>query len=1116
MKRIPTLLCVLACLTAAAQGRYTATLSGEGWKLWYDAEADWSNETPVRTPVDVDTLPVHAPTAGWDAIVSAQAVDARVPGTVEEFLQTVPGPEGDLQGVGWWSRTVAIPPFRPGSRVVLQFEAIRHRAEIFIDRRLAGYEIVGNTPFEVDITRFVRPGTTVQLAVRITDPGGNHDWRDSSTFEWNGVHFPMSHAFGGITGDLTLEVRDAVAVSDLYMRNQPSLTEVDACVTIENTGSRPLRRDLRLSVREADGTGREVWSETLSDRTFSPGEQLVERRISLPDARLWSPDTPALYRCEATLVERGRVTDGASRRFGFRWFDIADDGDDARFVLNGRRIVLRSAISWGFWPANGIFPTDELARRQVSIAKELGLNMLNFHRAVGQTNVLDYADELGLLYYEEPGAYKTGAKSPFTQWLLREKSLRMVRRDRSHPSLVIYNMMNETADAPEETLREQLRDMRDMHALDPGRIITRTSAWSTGDDVEDQSKIHLRPCDTTVYRSGWYDFHHAGGPATWQQELYHSPESYYNRTTNRREIVMFGEEGAISAPPRLERDRHDIERMSHKGWDCGGYLAWYDDMSRFLDEKGLRGLFPTVDDFTRSLGSISYEHQGRKIQLARIDDATDAYVVNGWEAELVENHSGIVDCFRLPKSDPELIARYNRPLYVAVMPRQQIAAAGGEAIADFYIVNEKNIHGDHTLRIEVTGPDGRLLLRTEREVTVTGGDRYGELLVRDLALRLPDEGGFCTIRALLLDPNGVEITDGEERILVVQDDVPLPGHGAAADGRGALREWLGTRAAQPVAEYADTLGRLDWVVLTTPPTFNALSAIPTDAMTAPDGTPGAEVSYYLDQKFRALAHRGVEPLISKSVVGGETPHPAVSTISDYSIVWRTTLTPPISGEYILSYLCLSTKFTVLLDGEVVCDKSHKKTPVRLEAGRSYDLEVRYVHSRGSFKGVMTWIAPVADHPDPQGLLDRVRRDGTTLCILDNTASWIPLLEAASDVRFGEEFLVGSAWLGGELFNVPHPIFEGLPAGGAMDWPYQAVVRNGNDRTAYVMTGERLLAGAYHCYPMRLGTAVAEIPMGKGRVIVSTLDLYDNLFSDDTAALTARRIVSNMIRYAAGQ
>ena len=88
------------------------------------------------------------------------------------------------------------------------------------------------------------------------------------------------------------------------------------------------------------------------------------------------------------------------------------------------------------------------------------------------------------------------------------------------------------------------------------------------------------------------------------------------------------------------------------------------------------------------------------------NNLTDAYVVNGWESELTENYSGIVDCFRYPKSDPAIIARYNQPLYVAVKTRQQVAAAGGEVTVDFYLINEKNVRGNHQLKISVTDSQG--------------------------------------------------------------------------------------------------------------------------------------------------------------------------------------------------------------------------------------------------------------------------------------------------------------------------------------------------------------------------------------------------------------------------
>lgn len=67
-----------------------------------------------------------------------------------------------------------------------------------------------------------------------------------------------------------------------------------------------------------------------------------------------------------------------------------------------------------------------------------------------------------------------------------------------------------------------------------------------------------------MYWSGWYDYHRAGGPAVWNEGLYKGPEDYYNDTKNKREIVFFGEEGALSSPPRLEKNKEDLENIAIK------------------------------------------------------------------------------------------------------------------------------------------------------------------------------------------------------------------------------------------------------------------------------------------------------------------------------------------------------------------------------------------------------------------------------------------------------------------------------------------------------------------------------------------------------------------------
>ncbi len=183
------------------------------------------------------------------------------------------------------------------------------------------------------------------------------------------------------------------------------------------------------------------------------------------------------------MKEASREGDPAERAFGFRWFAPEGIGTDRGASAQREARGLRTAISWGFWPINGVFPSPELAAKQIESAKAYGLNMLNFHRCIGNPIVLDKADEMGLLYFEEPGGYVSGKDDPFAQALSREKLLRMVKRDRSHPSLIIYNMINEQWDAFGANKDESLfgihrGDIQKAHALDPSRVIVYTSAWA--------------------------------------------------------------------------------------------------------------------------------------------------------------------------------------------------------------------------------------------------------------------------------------------------------------------------------------------------------------------------------------------------------------------------------------------------------------------------------------------------------------------------------------------------------------------------------------------------------------------------------------------------------------
>lgn len=111
--------------------------------------------------------------------------------------------------------------------------------------------------------------------------------------------------------------------------------------------------------------------------------------VNVPDAKLWDLATPELYTCNIQIKKGKKILDQDQKNFGFRWFTVDGVGKDAVLRLNGRRVMLKSAISWGYFPVTGLIATTEMAEKQILTAKQLGLNMLNFHRCIGSPVVLE-------------------------------------------------------------------------------------------------------------------------------------------------------------------------------------------------------------------------------------------------------------------------------------------------------------------------------------------------------------------------------------------------------------------------------------------------------------------------------------------------------------------------------------------------------------------------------------------------------------------------------------------------------------------------------------------------------------------------------------------------------
>lgn len=790
-------LLAMTLVAMQSMARERIDLSVKGWDITLDPKAEWVADELFAPPVDVATQPVHLPTGGWQLLDQPQKRNVHLPATVEGELwgwngQTY-GVTGNYVGVSWFRTQVEMPAAWTGKRVTLQFDAVRFRAEVFVNRQLVGYDLVNSTPFEVDITPHVKLGQQNEIAVRITDPNGNFNWKDSQCYSWGDYLVNPSHGFGGITGRVHLCATDPTYINDVFVENTPTPSTVK--VHLE-TGGLSGTVPFALEVREC-GQQQVVWS---SKGMVDAAEKTVS--ISIPKAKLWSVEQPNLY--ELT-VKMGN--DEVKKRFGFRWFEVRDVKGDRQFYLNGKRITLITSISWSFWPDNGITPSKELAYRQVQDAKRLGMNMLNFHRGIGNTDVLNAADELGLLYFEEPGGnqYPAGRfddGTKYTQFYFdyrNEKLARMIRRDRSHPSLVIYNLHNERGASPQA---EDRREMLMGHALDPSRILTYNSCNGKNPEglPDDHFKLHLMPNDTTFHNIGWWDNHHAGGPGVYHDYIYKGKDDYLRFSDNKGEIVYWGEEGAIGTPPRLQLIRDEILRSGRtSGWEAKDYLAWYDAYDQFLRSRGFSKAFPCVDSLTRQMGNVAYYYQGRVMENVHISNTVDAYAVNGWESMKLENHSGIVDNYRNLKGDGDLIARYNQPLYLAVKLTNKVLAVGDSTTVDVYIVNRKNVHGTAHLLLTVKDAEGRTVAQKRQRVNVSGGVVYGENLTTGWSWPVT-HSGYTRVEAKLIQKGGVVATGSDDIYAVAMNAEGIGGICTVADTTGVLAAYLRSQGIE-VQEY---------------------------------------------------------------------------------------------------------------------------------------------------------------------------------------------------------------------------------------------------------------------------------------------------------------------------
>jgi hypothetical protein len=439
-----------------------------------------AQSSPVRKTVSLDgvwqfqTDPSRVgEAAGWSDGSHAFSKSLRVPGVWQ--AQGVGEPRSflrnDYVGLGWYRRDLVIPADWRGKAITMRFGGASRLTKVFVNRHLAGAHDGFSTPFQFDVTDFVRPGVTNHFVIAV-----DTDWPRSKPVVVNGRDISKPVGFlvyaanwGGLYGSVEL-----VAHSDPYIEDAWVLPEITPGVAHVHVRvrSRKAAGAFRISaaISSADGRLPEV---TKQLAVSAAGESEAVLDVPIPTAHLWTPEDPYLYHVAVGLAGSG-VTDEVSRQFGMREFGMQGE----RLLLNGKPYFLRGYGDLDIEPFTGVPPltVDEFVKR-LRVAKQYGFNYARLHSRMPPPEMLQAADQVGLVIsYELPVVYAEFLL-PHSEFAGRELTA-MVKETRGHPSVFSLDMGNEMdpdRDFTDET-RPQMRALLQRFydqakALDPSLIV---------------------------------------------------------------------------------------------------------------------------------------------------------------------------------------------------------------------------------------------------------------------------------------------------------------------------------------------------------------------------------------------------------------------------------------------------------------------------------------------------------------------------------------------------------------------------------------------------------------------------------------------------------------------
>ena len=668
--------------------------------------------------------------------------------------------EKDYEGVVYYQCKFTVPASWEGKVVRLQFDAVNFQSEVWLNDRAVGFHEGGFSPFEFRVEKSIEAGKENTLALRVAGPILMEDKRiegigKMETPQWRGA------ITGGIWQPVRLIATDEVYVQDVFI--QPKIADGSATfdITLEHTGAVRKATEIQIAIRPVDQPERIV-ADIRKTLQLRPGPTQHCTTVQIPDATLWSPDNPYLYRAEVSVAADGAVSDRVSTRFGMREFTIRDE----TFHLNGKPMYLKATFFEGLYPVKLAYPDSrEMAVREIRLAKEAGFNMIRPWRKPPPPMWLDLADEMGVLTVGSLAIecmdfpVETARLPGWVENEVRQSIL----RDRNRACVVQWELFNELK---RPVLKQMLRPMAMLaRQLDPTRLILDESGgWAEG------ANMYL-PYESEPTK--FNDIHDYPGQQI-NDEVYEKLRltaiksheemrrmGLQGRLPGRNVVpglmTFFSELGYGSLPDLVDNN----ERFAKAGNPIAPPTVYHrrlaDQHRQALKGSGFDTVYPDLKKFCLDQQHIHGTANKRMIEAVRCNPQVKGYCIHALTAGDWIIGAGLLDLFRNPKTyayEGTKAANQPRIISIRVRPRNVYAEQGTSI--EITGVNEiEAIRGK--LKMEVTDDDGHVVLSRTATANMVSG--IAQLFSEDCETK--SLKGTYTVKAEVTADDGSTIAANE-------------------------------------------------------------------------------------------------------------------------------------------------------------------------------------------------------------------------------------------------------------------------------------------------------------------------------------------------------------------